>query len=290
MFSGFKTAVVTLLAVIAGGAALDYHMWTRPVLIRGASGSGGAALAQKVLRVCADPNNLPFSNRRGEGFENALARLVAHDLDRQVEYTWWPQRRGFVRTTLKAGRCDVIMGVPAGFDLARATTPYYRSSYVFVTRADQHLDLRSFDDPRLRTLRIGVHIIGDDYANIPPAQALASRGIVNNVRGYSIYGDYSKPDPPRELLDALARGDIDVAIVWGPIGGYFAAKEPVPLEVTPVNADARRDPGMQFAIAAGVRRDDDALAQAVEHVFTSRRADIVKLLRSYHVPLTEATS
>ncbi len=156
----------------------------------------------RKLRVCADPNNLPFSNEQGEGLENKLAELVARELDADVEYTWFAQRRGFVRNTLRAGDCDVIMGVPTSFELAAVTRPYYRSTYVFVTRAEDSIPLKSFDDEILRNLKIGVHLIGDDYANTPPAHALSNRGIIENVVGYTLYGDYREPNPPARILDA----------------------------------------------------------------------------------------
>ena len=152
------------------------------------------------FRVCADPNNLPFSNDKGEGFENKLAELVAKELGKRVTYTWWAQRRGFVRNTLKAGRCDVIMGVPAQLDMVATTRPYYRSSYVFLSRDDRRIDLVSISDPRLRDLRIGVHLLGDDGFNTPPANALGEEGITRNVVGYSIYGDYRTPNPPARLV------------------------------------------------------------------------------------------
>jgi mxaJ protein len=242
------------------------------------------------LRVCADPNNLPFSNDRGEGFENRLAHLIAHDLGRELSYTWWPQRRGFIRNTLKAGVCDAVMGVPANFELALVTAPYYRSSYVFVTRRDRHLRIASLDDPRLRTLRIGLHTIGDDYANVPPAEALAARGIVDNIVGYSIYGDYSQPDPPRRLIDALARGEVDVAIAWGPLAGYLARRESVALEVSPVSTGGMPVVPMAFDISVGVRRGDAALQTAIEEVLVRRRLDVRKLLLSYGVPLVDPQS
>src|SRR4051812_36069581 len=121
--------------------------------------------SETSLRVCADPNNLPFSNEKGEGFENKIAELIAADMQRPLEYTWWAQRRGFFRNTLRAGTCDVVIGVPVSFELAATTRPYYRSTYVFVTRHDRHLDVRSLDDPVLKDLRIGVQLIGDDGAN-----------------------------------------------------------------------------------------------------------------------------
>lgn len=239
----------------------------------------------RVLRVCADPNNLPFSNERREGFENRLADLVATDLDATVEYTWWAQRRGFVRNTLRAGTCDVVMGVPADYDPVLTTQPYYRSSYVFVTRADRGLRFASFDDARLQALRIGVHVIGDDYANPPPAHALARRGLIGNVVGYSIYGDYAQPDPPARLLDGVASGDIDVAVAWGPFAGAYAKRAAVALDVQPVEppADLAFLP-FAFDIAMGVRRGDTALRDELDAVLRRQSTAIERLLAEYGVP------
>jgi mxaJ protein len=244
----------------------------------------------KVLRVCADPNNLPFSNGKREGFENRLAEIVARDLGRTVAYAWWPQRRGFVRETLNAGRCDVIMGVPAGYELTLTTRPYYRSTYVFVSRHDRGLKIRSFDDPRLRRLRIGVHAIGADYDALPPVHALSHRGIVRNVRGYGIYGDYSKPNPPADLVRAVSDGAVDVAIGWGPLVGYFAHRSPTRLDVVPVSpqVDIPYTPFV-FDIAMGVRRTDPALRDRLNQVLERRQAEIDRLLRSYGVPLIDSS-
>ncbi len=248
----------------------------------------GAAPSPRLLRVCADPNNLPFSNRREQGFENRIASLVANDLHESLTYTWWAQRRGFLRNTLGAGRCDVVMGIPAGDDMVRTTRAYYASTYVFLTRRGDGLSPRSLDDPRLRALRIGIHFIGDDYHNTPPAQALARRGVVRNVVGYSIYGDYSKPNPPAALVDAVAKGEVDVAIVWGPFAGYFGRRASTPLDITPVapGADSLLSP-FTFAIAAGVRRGDSALAAQIDAVLRTRRSDIGDILRRYGVPLVQ---
>jgi mxaJ protein len=236
-----------------------------------------------VLRVCADPNNLPFSNARGEGFENRIVELVAADLGATVEYTWWAQRRGFVRNTLKAGLCDVVPGVPTAFELSAVTRPYYRSTYAFVSRG---APVASFDDPALRTLRIGVQLTGDDYANPPPAHALGRRGIVANVRGYPVYGDYRQPNPPAAVVDAVVRGDVDVAVVWGPLAGWAALHSPVPLLVTPVTPQIDL-PFLPFVfdIAMGVRRGEDAFRRELDDVLRRRQPDIDAILREYGVPL-----
>jgi mxaJ protein len=240
--------------------------------------------APRVLRVCADPNNLPFSNERREGFENRLAELVARELHATVQYTWWAQRRGYVRNTLKAGRCDVIMGVPTGLGPVLVTRPYYRSTYAFVTRRGGPR-IASLDDARLRRLRVGVQIIGDDFANAPPAMALSKRGIVRNVRGYSVLGDYREPNPPSRIIRAVANGDIDVGIAWGPLAGYFAPRAAVPLRVTPVSPEVDV-PYLPFVfdIAMGVRREDTALRDTLDAVLLRRRSEIDRLLADYGVP------
>ncbi|PYQ47867.1 MAG: quinoprotein dehydrogenase-associated putative ABC transporter substrate-binding protein [Acidobacteria bacterium] len=240
---------------------------------------------ERVLRVCADPNNLPYSNSRQEGFENKIASLIARDLGAHVEYSWWPQRRGFVRNTLRAGACDCIIGVPSNFELALPTQPYYRSSYVFVSRRDRHLDITSLDDRRLEKLKIGVQMIGNDHYNSPPAHALTNRGMIDNIVGYTVYGDYRDPEPGRAIVDAVARGDVDVAIVWGPQAGYFAKHARVALDLRPVNPqiDVPFLPFV-FEISMGVRRGDSALRDQLDREIEHRRGDIERILDAYGVP------
>jgi mxaJ protein len=238
-----------------------------------------------TFRVCADPNNLPFTNERGEGFENRIAELIAHDLGERVEYTWWAQRRGFVRNTLNAGSCDVILGVPAHYEMTRTTHPYYRSTYVFVTRHDRGLHITSLDDPALRKLRVGVHLIGDDYANSPAAHSLSQRGLTSNIIGYTLYGDYSKPNPPARLIEAVENRDVDVAVAWGPLAGYFAKRSPVPLDLTPVTPQQDGVMRYVFDIAMGVRRRDSTLSAALDAAMARRQPDIARILGEYGVPL-----
>ncbi len=241
------------------------------------------------FRVCADPNALPYSNQAAQGFENKLADLIARDLHASVVYTWYPQRRGFVRNTLQDYQCDAVMGVPSTLDMVLATIPYYRSSWVFVYRKDRGLHVTSFDDPQLKQLKIGVYDFGDDYANTPPVHALVERGVdPGHFVGYSLYGDYDKPNPPRELIDAVARGDVDVAVGWGPIAGYFARQESVPLEIVPVSPqiDLPFRPYV-YDMSIGVRHEDKPLKEALDDILTRHKQEIRQLLLSYGVPLVE---
>lgn len=241
----------------------------------------------RELRVCADPNNLPFSNERGEGFENRIVELIARDLNATVAYTWWAQRRGFLRNTIRAGTCDLVPGMPVGLGGLRPTRPYYRSAYVFVSRADGPA-VASLDDPALARLRIGGQLAGNDAATTPPGQALARRGLTDNVRGFVLTGDYAEPNPPARIIDAVAKGEIDVAIAWGPMAGYFAARSDVRLRVTPVSPliDGPMRP-MVFDIVMGLRREDEALRQEVGASLAGRRQQIDAILAEYHVPRAE---
>ena len=250
-----------------------------------AAGSRDAAVGARSLRVCADPNNLPFSNQRLEGFENRLATIVAGELHANLEYTWWAQRRGYVRNTIQAGLCDVLMGAPSGFERTLVTRPYYRSSYVFVSRSVDQLQVRSFDDPILRRLRIGVQLVGNDGQNTPPAHALADRGVVANLVGYTLYGNYLDPNPPARIVEAVARGDVDVAVVWGPLAGYFAPRQSTPLALQSVTPQVDRN-GMPLAfdIGVGVSPKLPAVRDEIDHVLVRRRADIARLLDEFGVP------
>lgn len=232
-----------------------------------------------VLRVCADPDNLPFSDSSGAGFENKLAALLGAETGRTVRYTWWPQRRGFVRNTLRAHECDVLLGVPTDFDPVAATTPYYRSTYYLVSRRDRALGLRSLDDPKLRGLRIAVNVIGEDYTNTPPAHALGERGILAAL-GFDTF--YNAQRRPGDIIDAVVKGDVDVAVVWGPLAGYFARRAGVPLDMVALpDSDALTGLPFAYDIALGVRRGDRAFRSELEGALQRRRADVGKLLAEY---------
>jgi mxaJ protein len=202
-----------------------------------------------------------------------------------------PQRRGFIRRTLKARTCDVVMGVPSNYDMVLPTKPYYRSTYVFVYPKGKNLQLSSFDDPALRDLRIGLHEAGEDGANQPPAHALARRGIVHKIVGFPMWDLDSVPNPPGKVIDAVAAGEVDMAIVWGPFGGYFAKRQRIALEIVPVDAGAE-SAAIPFAydISMGVRPGEDALKKELERVIDTRRSDIEKILRTFGVPLVSGPS
>jgi mxaJ protein len=242
--------------------------------------------ATRELTVCADPNNLPFSNRAEEGFENKIASLIARDMRAKLTYVWWAQRRGYARSTLNEAKCDMWPGVAKGVDRMTTSRPYYHSTYVFVTRENAPLQGLTLDDERLRTLKIGVQMIGNDATNTPPAHSLARRGIVDNVRGYMLYGNYTTPNPPAAIIDAVAKGDVDVALVWGPLAGYFATHSAVPLRlehVTPV-LDAATWP-MSYGISVGVNRRNPELLAEVERILDEEQPIIDAILSTYAVPI-----
>ena len=243
---------------------------------------------KKQFRVCSDPENMPFSNRQLEGFENKIADMIAKEMGASLSYVWWGQRRGFIRNTmeatLKEARCDIVIGVPEGYDLVRTTRPYYRSTYVFVYPKGKGLQLKSLDDPILKKIRIGVHLLGDDYTNPPPVHELAKRGIVDNVVGFQTF--YSAENPPSRIIDAVSGGKIDAAIVWGPLAGYFVARQRVPLEVVPIPS-GKMDLPFEFNISMGVRHGDDALKAQLEKVLDKKRLEIRKILSDYGVPLVD---
>ena len=244
--------------------------------------------APKGFRVCSDPQNMPFSNDRLEGFENRVAALIAKDFGATPSYIWWGQRRGFIRNTmnatLEAGRCDVVVGVPAQYDLVRTTKPYYRSTYVFVYPKKKGWTISSLDDPRLKTLKIGVHLLGDDYTNPPPVHELSKRGVVDNVVGFNTF--YSQTNPPSAIIDAVAAGRVDLAIVWGPVAGYYAKRQRVPLEIVPVPS-GKGDLPFTFDISMGVKKDNTALYARIEQILERRKPEITRILMDYGVPLVE---
>jgi quinoprotein dehydrogenase-associated probable ABC transporter substrate-binding protein len=250
-----------------------------------ACGCSLSCLGAPVLRVCSDPNNMPYSNRQQQGFENRIVALIANDMGMEVSYFWFPQREKFFQKTLNSGVCDVVMGVPNGFDEADVTRPYYRSTYVFVSRRNRNLRIHSFDDPRLKTLRIGVHVLGEQDDSQPPVHALTSRGIVRNLVGYSIFGNLAEVNPSANLIAAVTKNDVDVAVAWGPLAGYFAKNASVPLDITPIDGDpVHPELPLMFDIGVGVREGDAALKQRLDAELVKRQPQITEILNSYGIP------
>jgi mxaJ protein len=251
-----------------------------------AAGTAPSAAADPVpLRVCAEPNNLPSSHRDGSGFENRIARLVADDLGRPLEFVWHPQWRAFTRKTLGAGKCDLLVGVPRGMPNVLTTQPYYRSSYVLVSRAGETL-IDGIDDPRLLQMRVGLPLIANDVSATPPGLVLSERGA--RLVGFSVYGE---EPAAAQAVTALVEGRLDVAALWGPQAGYFARRAGKALQLTPVKRAATHAAiAFDYEVAMAVRRDDAALRDRLDLFITARRQLIDAVLDEYAVPRAEASA
>jgi mxaJ protein len=239
---------------------------------------GLTAGAWAQLRVCADPDNLPFSNRAQQGFENRIAEVLARASHQKLEYEWQRMGRGFVRDVLNKHRCDVVLGVPENFRPMLTTAPYYRSSYVFVTRKNDGIQLASFDDDRLKHMKLGVQIVSEDYA--PPAQALGRRGLVANLVGFESTGD----DAP-SIINAVLKKRVDAAVVWGPLAGYFGRQHGNQLRLAPTPSFDAPGLPLAFSISMGVRKGDVTLRDKLDRILAQHRREIEGILRSYGVPL-----
>jgi quinoprotein dehydrogenase-associated probable ABC transporter substrate-binding protein len=274
-------------AGIRVGAPVVYgwRLKARHLLVAAMLGLGGGVRTDAgavALRVCADPDNLPYSHLDGSGFENQLAQWLAEELRRPLQVAWLPLQRGFIRKTLGEGRCDVLLGVPANLEGVATTRPYYRSGYVFLSQPLNGHPLRGFDDARLKQLRIGVQLPGDGAAT-PPGQVLAQRGVTAQVRGFEPLG--AMPSAQR-AVQALAAGEIDAAVLWGPPAAYFARRAGAPLVLTPVLGTVPGAPTpFAFDIALAVRPADTALRSELDGALTRLQPRIEGLLAQYGVPL-----
>ena len=228
------------------------------------------------LRVCADPAAMPSSDARKQGYDNRIAEVVARDLGATLVYTWQRNGRGFVRDVLNKSVCDVVLGVPSDVRAMLTTVPYYRSTYVFVTRRDRELELHTFEDPQLRRLKIGVQVLSEEYA--PPGQALGRHGLATNIVGYDT------TDEAASIMKAVYRGKVDTAIVWGPLAGYYALRHPRRLTITPTPVADPPLP-MAFSISLGVSKRRPDLRDRLNTVLSRHKSEISRILRSYGVPL-----
>ncbi len=240
----------------------------------------GCFAQSRELRVCADPENLPFSNRQQQGFENQIAAVIAKDLRANLTYVWQRMGRGFVREFLDKSRCDVLIGIPSNFHGLLTTTPYYRSSYVFVSRNDARLKPASFNDPELHDMKVGVQVLDEEYT--PPGDALARRGMQNAIVGFDTTSD------AESIVRAVADKKVDTAVVWGPLAGYFTKEYHGRLSLTPVSPQVD-PPGVPFtfAISMGVRKGNTQLRDELDQLLIRRKSEIKEILDSYGVPQLE---
>lgn len=240
----------------------------------------GELVNPKELRVCADPNNLPFSNEHQEGFENKIAMLMGRELSLPVSYVWFPQIVGFVRNTLRAHQCDLVMGAVAGDDIMQTTNPYYYTSYMMVYRSEGGRSLSGIDDPQLQTLRIGV------VGGTPPSNLLVRRGLISHARPYALTVDTRYESPPHRMILDLVKGEIDVALLWGPIAGYYQQRDHLPLTLQPLQSDPGA-PRMDYHIAMGVRAGEPEWRRRINAAIQQHQDEITQILKEYGVPLLD---
>jgi quinoprotein dehydrogenase-associated probable ABC transporter substrate-binding protein len=268
---------MTLFALVA-------VLGTRDVLRAQTSDSGDLSIElvdPKVLRVCADPRNMPFSSENGEGFENKIAELFADKLQKKLDYAFFPQATGFVRLTLGAHRCDVIIGFPQGNDLVQGTNPYYRTAYAIVTKEGSGLEeVATLDDGRLKGKHIGI------VAGTPPATNMAHNGLMANAKPYPLMIDTRVDSSAAAMIGDLTSGDIDAAILWGPMAGFYAKKSNPPLHITPLVKETS-GPGLIYRVGMGVRPADQNWKRQLNRLIQENQPAINKILLDFGVPLLD---
>jgi quinoprotein dehydrogenase-associated probable ABC transporter substrate-binding protein len=245
-----------------------------------ADAAGAEAVDHSALRVCADPNNLPFSNEKGEGYENKIAELLAAELGVPVRYTWYPDAPGLVRATLRARTCDLIIGTVSGSDMLQNTNPYFRSAFALVYRANADHPVTSLDDPALKDMSIGI------IAGTPPATLLAMKGLLGHLHAYALVVDTRYDHPAKDLVDDVAAGKVDVGVLWGPIAGYFAKQANPPLTVVPLTAEPS-PVKLDYRITMGVRHNELEWKRKIDQLIIKKQKEINEILLSYGVPLLD---
>ncbi len=259
-------AFFALIALLAAGSGVEAQT--------------SEAVDRSALRVCADPANLPFSNRAEEGFENKIADLLAEDLGVPVRYTWFPQTTGFVRNTLDARRCDLVIGISLGFELLQNSNPYYRSSYALVYRSDSGLAIESLTDPALKDLRLGV------VARTPPGTIMARQGLLGNTRPYHLMTDTRFNKPGKKMVKDVVAGEIDVGVLWGPIAGYYASKHDAPPTIVPM-VGKPGETRLDFRITMGLRFNEPDWKHQINDLIAKKQVEINAILMDYGVPLID---
>jgi quinoprotein dehydrogenase-associated probable ABC transporter substrate-binding protein len=249
------------------------------------NGSGSLELVDpNVFRACGDPRNMPFSNDKGEGFENKLAELFAAKLGKKLSYTYFPQATGFVRMTLGSFRCDVIMGFPQGDDQAQVTVPYYRTTYALIFKPGTGLDgVTTIDDAKLKDKRIGI------VARTPPSTIMAVDGLLAHAKSYPLFIDTRADSSAQAMIDDLKKGDIDLGILWGPMAGYYAKQSDPPLTVVPLLKETVGTP-LMFRIGMAVRPSDQEWKRTLNRLIMENQDEINKLLISYNIPILDESN
>jgi quinoprotein dehydrogenase-associated probable ABC transporter substrate-binding protein len=279
------TAII--LPILAVGLACGFLALRSVEAIAQTNGGGDAGAGSlelvdpNVFRACGDPRNLPFSNDKGEGFENKLAELFAAKLGKKLSYTYFPQATGFVRMTLGSYRCDIIMGFPQGDDQAQVTIPYYRTTYALIAKPGSGLEgVTAISDPKLRDKRIGI------VAKTPPGTYMAQNGLLAHAKSYPLFIDTRADSSAQAMMDDLARGDIDCGILWGPMAGYYARQANPPLAIVPLTKETT-GPQMTYRIGMAVRPADQEWKRTLNQLILDNQAEINKLLISYNIPILD---
>ncbi len=275
-------AMPVLSGILAGMLAWGFVLTSVRAYAQANSDAGSLELVDPdVFRACGDPRNMPFSNDKGEGFENKLAELFAAKLGKKLSYTYFPQATGFVRMTLGSFRCDVIIGFPQGDDQAQVTIPYYRTTYALVSKPGSGLDdVTMISDPKLKDKRIGV------VARTPPSTSMAINGLLAHAKSYPLFIDTRADSSAQAMMDDLAKGDIDIGILWGPMAGYYAKQANPPLTVVPLLKEAAGAP-MTFRIGMAVRPSDQEWKRTLNRLIMENQAEINRLLISYNIPILD---
>jgi len=269
-------------------AVLTFGFWMLPSIEANAQAgndTGSLELVDpNVFRACGDPRNMPFSDDKGEGFENKLAELFATKLGKKLSYTYFPQATGFVRMTLGSFRCDVIIGFPQGDDQAQVTIPYYRTTYALIFKPGTGLDgVTTIGDPKLKDKRIGV------VAKTPPSTIMAMDGLLGHAKSYPLFIDTRADSSAQAMIDDLKKGDIDVGILWGPMAGYYAKQSDPPLTVVPLLKEAAGAP-LMFRIGMAVRPSDQEWKRTLNRLIMENQSEINKLLISYNIPILDESN
>jgi quinoprotein dehydrogenase-associated probable ABC transporter substrate-binding protein len=237
-------------------------------------------VARTELRVCADPGDLPFSNKAGEGFENKIAELLGRDLAIPVSYVWFPQVVGFVRNTLGAHQCDLVMGTVSGDSIMENTNPYYHSGYVIVSRPADAITARSIADPSLADKRIGL------VAATPPTDLLLKHHLMAHVTTYALAVDTRFDSPPRAMIQDILDDKLDLGLLWGPIAGYFIKHDGLKLNMAFIESE-EGSTRLDFRIAMGVRANEPEWRRRINQVIERHQAEITQILVDYGVPMLD---